>query len=295
MRKALFLKPGTLALAFGLLIGTLLARRTTEHFTSQETPSSALPMPDRAPRYARILKRYALVDLATLIGIPLALLALFLSTRAAQDAARQVESAQEQIQLTRLQVQPTFRVRSKERRVRQDSETEWIAYDRLSVTMSGNANDVGVTVTAAFVMRRGDHWIFSPVPNWWTSTGHSEMGPWASNPKLLIPLTKDKTIVGGAQLITYVVPGYNDMFDEFHQVYFRVDQVFSGKYFIAGPLSRRESEEEAMKCASLFEAPEENGATGRLIPLDATHPLTVRALVEASYVSPFPLDMCAAN
>jgi len=254
------------------------------------------PRPDvpvATPLYTRFLKRYAVVELATLIGIPLALLALFLNTR-------QVASTEKQIRLTQLQAQPTFQIHLHSlaiQKIRYGQENA--TYDRISLTMNGNAENFHVMIATAFVMRSGNRWVFSPV-DWWNTVGAEDVGPWVSNPRRLLQVANDSMIVGGVQLITYVIPAYDDVFGDSHQVSFRVDQVFSSNYIVNEPAPTPIPldpflNHSPQNCIDLFEDPGDNGAKGNPERLDITQPITVSALLKSSYTSPFSLDQCSAD
>jgi hypothetical protein len=92
------------------------------------------------PKSVEFIKRYALAEIAALIGIPLALVGLLLTAVAARDTARQLEVVQ-------VQSQPTFRLTL--RKVK--PEDLFRGYSELIVTSTGHAADISVQVRSAFI------------------------------------------------------------------------------------------------------------------------------------------------
>jgi hypothetical protein len=178
------------------------------------------------PRVIQFIKRYALAEVAAVVGVPLAVLGVFLTALATRDTARQLESSNQQLRLAKAAAQPTFYLGygpgSPRARLRSESTAQVPAYGRLILGMSGNAEDLSARAVSALIASEGDNtWIFAPVEPF------SEVVPPAERTIqwTVSPVIVDREQFGLASelsLTTIIQVRYRDVFGEYQYRYFRL-------------------------------------------------------------------------
>jgi hypothetical protein len=153
------------ALGLALAIGILVRRLGHRHMAREEgvPPAPVSPAPaNRISPLARFVRRHALAEIATIVGIPLGLLALVFTALAAWDTTRQLE-------FTQTQIQPVIQVTTHDQEIGTRGRGDPIlAYDQLAVAVEGRIRGGGAFVTSAFAMLdKNNEWSVAPV-EWWS-------------------------------------------------------------------------------------------------------------------------------
>jgi hypothetical protein len=228
-------------IAFGVVLALALTRLTAK--TSARRPTS-LPQPpdarspvaaEASPRFVRFIQRHALAEIATLFGIPLAVIGLLFTSLATRDTAqqfqlsnRQLEASIEQLRLSKQAAQPEFVLNG--HLVRGGSATSPGRFDRLSLEVRGAAKQISTRMDTALVRNRSTLEQGITYIDWWrwAGAGTGEAARWTSNPRLLSRLDsrRQKEIMW---LDTIVELSYADVFGQFHTKYFRVIEVLGAR------------------------------------------------------------------
>ena len=117
-----------------------------------------------------------MAEIATIVGIPLALIGLVFSTFALRDTARQVKLSIRQLTLAEEQSQPTFQFTPHiYREPNQPSTVLSPIHDRLILTMTGNAENIEADLYSAFVVNVSvtqgeitlDRLTIARIEDWW--------------------------------------------------------------------------------------------------------------------------------
>jgi hypothetical protein len=264
------------ALGVALAIGLLVRRLERRHMTREEGIRSAPISPAPANRIsplARFVRRHALAEIATIVGIPLGLLALVFTALAARDTTRQLE-------FTQTQIQPVIHVTTHDQEMGTQGHGDPIlAYDQLAVAVEGRIRGGSAFVTSAFAMLdRNNEWSVAPV-EWWSQVRprRGEIARWTTNPKLVKPLLRDRSVVNGTHLGTFIHVRYTDLLGVHHSEYFDLLETYSALYVHRG-LGQESSIGE--KCSSLIVSLKPEGE----IP---DKPITVAHLQAASFKLPY--------
>jgi hypothetical protein len=270
-----------LALTIGLLVRRLERRNTTREEGIASAPISPAPVGRISPP-ARFVRRYALAEIATIIGIPLGLLALVFTALAARDTASQLEFTARQLEFTQTQIQPVLRVTTHDQEIgiREEEGGEPIlAPDQLAITIEGSIRSGDAYAMSAFAMRDKNDWSVAPV-QWWNqvSPRRGEIARWTTNPKLLKPLLKDRSVVNGTHLGTIIQVQYTDLLGVEHSEYFGFTDVYSAAYAVYR--NRSETQPIPEKCASVV-------ASLKPEPEVPDRPITVARLQAGSFKVPY--------
>jgi hypothetical protein len=220
----------------------------------REEVISSAPIPpspeSRISPLARFVRRYALAEIATIVGIPLGLLALVFTALAARDTARQLEFTQAQIQLTQTQIQPVLQVTTHDQVLGIRAAGDPIlAYDELAITIEGSIRSGDAFAMSAFAMLNKNHrWSVAPF-QWWKEVRprRGELARWTTNPTLLKPLLMDRSVLNGTHLGTVIEIHYTDLLGVEHSEYFGLTDVYSAAYAY-----RSAAQQVSEECASLL-------------------------------------------
>jgi hypothetical protein len=226
--------------AFCIAVALLLTSRTPRSSARQPTSSSASPddtsppTSEASPRFVRFIHRHALAEIATLFGIPLAVVGLLFTSLATRDTAlqlqssnRQLEASIEQLRLAEQAVQPEFRLNG---HLVGGSEDDPARFDRISLEVTGAAKNISTTLDTALVLNRGGMKQGITYLDWWKweGAGPGEAARWTSNPRLLRRLD-DRQQKNFLWLDTIVELSYADVFGRFHTKYFRVIELLGAR------------------------------------------------------------------
>jgi hypothetical protein len=236
----------------------ILIRHQGEDSVSCPDESRDPPLPTEAnPRYTRFLKRYALAEIATIVGIPVALIALLLTNLTIREAARQVELGAKQLEASQEQAQPHFRL------VEHESDTFIRIPDELTLTMNGAAAEPTPFIYSIFFTKQPDGSYQFIRENWWVETqepdARSIRWKWRSEPERLRRFEDDP--------ITYLTIILVDYFDVF--------QVHGRKYF---GFSRDFDSNSWSSAHSILDAAAANRCLHEVIFPAATSPLPTKAI-----------------
>jgi hypothetical protein len=126
------------------------------------------------------------------------------------------------------------------------------------------------------MMDKNNEWSVAPV-QWWSqvSPRRGEIGRWTTNPKLLKPLLKDRSVVNGTHLGTIIYIQYTDLLGVEHSEYFGLTDTYSAVY-----VNRSSPQQIPEECASL---------SSSLVPEPAVphRPITVARLQAGSFKLPY--------
>jgi hypothetical protein len=208
----------------------------------------------------------------------LGLLALLFTALAARDTTRQLE-------FTQTQIQPVIQVTTHDQEIGTHRNGDPIlAHDQLAVTIEGRIRDGGAIVTSAFAMLdKNNEWSVAPV-EWWSEVkpGRGEIARWTTNPKLVKPLLKDRSVVNGTHLGTFIAVGYTDLLGVHHWEHFALAETYSATYVKQSSLGQASPEQSliAKECESLVNSLKSEGE----IP---DRPMTVAHLQAGSFKLPY--------
>jgi hypothetical protein len=212
--------------------------------SSSQSPGERAPVAaETSPRFASFIHRHALAEIATLFGIPLAVIGLLFTTLATRDAAREQQVANEQLAASIDQVRVAEQAAQPElflqgRLVPGASANSPDRFNRLSLEVRGVARQVRTEIdTAIVVTDRADQRI--TYIDWWTWAGArtGEAASWTSSPRLLRGL--DRRQQKKAMWVDSIVSvSYADVFGKFHTKYFRVTERLGARSpYATGPAS----------------------------------------------------------
>jgi hypothetical protein len=237
-------------------------------------PAPFSPAPaNRISPLARFVRRHALAEIATIVGIPLGLLALLFTVLAARDTTRQLE-------FTQTQIQPVIQIITHDQEIGTRGRGDPIlAYAQLAVAIEGSIRGGSAFVTSAFAMLdKNNEWSVTPV-EWWSQVRprRGEIARWTTNPKLVKPLLKDRSVVNGTHLGTFIHVRYTDLLGVDHSEYFNLAETYSAVYVNRGSAQQSSI---AKECSSLVTSlrPESE------IP---DQPITVAHLQAGSFKLPY--------
>lgn len=227
-------------IAFGVALALALSRLTSK--SSARRPTSSPQPPDArspvaaeaSPRFIRFIQRHALAEIATLFGIPLAVVGLLFTSLATRDTAqqfqlsnRQLEASIEQLRLAKQAAQPEFVLNG--HLVRGGSANSPGRFDRLSLEVRGAAKQLSTSIDTALVRISNFEQGITYLDWWrWAGAGTGEAARWTSNPRLLNGLDsrRQKEIMW---LSTIIELSYADGFGQFHTKYFTVIEVLGAR------------------------------------------------------------------
>jgi hypothetical protein len=157
-----------------------------------------------------LVKKYALAEFAALIGIPLALVGLMLTSFATRDTARQ-------LQLVKAQSQPTFSLTLHPVK----AADVFAGYNELVITLAGNAESIVANVDSVFIVGglRGKPRRLFPYPAWDSSPPkEGQVARFEADPSAFSDLRKqrDQIILASTVTIHYV-----DLFGDSHKKYYQ--------------------------------------------------------------------------
>ena len=287
-------------LALALFVG-FLARRLGQKGTPPEgappLPTRSLPVDDSA-KLAHLIRRWGLVELATLVALPLALLGLLFTALATRDTAKQLETSNRQLSFAQAQIQPIFKARGHVQIIAKTNGSPRSAFDQLAITIEGNVRNVGAGAMSAFAMlNRDNSWSVAPI-DWWTPATpmREEVARWTSNPKLLRPLLKDKSVINGTHMSTIIALHYEDLVGAEHDEYFALVETFSAvntTEAYPGLMAYADGSE----CHSLISSLQPGISSNSVAhPVDATKTITVAKLrASSSKFSYKPVAKCVGE
>jgi hypothetical protein len=267
-------------LGLALAIGLLIRRLERGHMTREEAiaPAPVSPAPaNKISPLARFVRRHALAEIATIVGIPLGLLALLFTALAARDTTRQLE-------FTQRQIQPVIQITTHDQEIGKDANGDpRYVTDQLAVAIEGRIRDGGASVTSAFAMLdKNNEWSVTRV-EWWSEVRprRGEIARWSTNPKLVKPLLKDRSVVNGTHLGTFIHVGYMDLAGVHHSEYFAIAETYSATHANSGSANQGTPEPSsiAKECESLVNSLELEGE----IP---DRPITIAHLQAGSFKFP---------
>ena len=211
----------------------------------------APPTPASHPQPIGFIRRYGITELATIIGIPLALIGLFLNFIATRDTSRELASSNRQLQLAEQLAQPTLRLKthiSSPALLRSEER-----YDRLALEVDGTTPEISAVVLPVFLLRdaKGDTSITSAL-NWWRSVGpeQGEAERWIAKPSLLVRGSNENRSKDDVLLLSTVEATYTDVFGKEHRKYLAaVEQISGFEEFRPSGTYRLRKESTAEKCA----------------------------------------------
>jgi hypothetical protein len=220
------------SVALAVLVTRLVARDPAPPRTAPSPHPAPRPSasPERSPRFVRFIRRYAVAEIAALIGIPLAVVSLVYAALATRDTAlqlessnRQLEASIEQLRLAEQSAQPEFVLNG---HLRQGGSAGRPArFDRLSLEMRGTARDVSARVETVFGLQTDNIELTYAITffEWWrwAGAGIGEAASWTSNPRLLSGLD-DREHEKSVILFSLIEVSYADIFGRYHTRYFSV-------------------------------------------------------------------------
>jgi hypothetical protein len=239
-------------MALGAVLALLLMRRSSR--TTGEQPRS-FPVPPPAtpvvvnepsPRFVRFIHRYAVAEIAALIGIPLAVIGLTFTALATRDAAlqaessnRQLEASIEQLRLSEQAAQPELSLNG--HLARGGGANSPGRFDRLSISVTGTAKHISARIETVFGLQADNVEPEFDVTffEWWrwAGAGTAEAASWTANPELLRELDAHR-LRTTAIMFSLVEVSYADVFGRFHTKYFWVNEVLGRRSpYAVGPAS----------------------------------------------------------
>jgi hypothetical protein len=278
-------------LALGLFVG-FMARRLRQERTALAGRFYPVPTPSRQVEESsvltRFIRRHGLVELATLVALPLALFGLLFTALATRDTARQLEISNRQLSFAQAQIQPVFKVSGHQRIIGETNGIPRLAFDQLAVNIEGGTREAGAIAMSAFgMLNRDNSWSAAPI--WWWNDAtprHGEIARWTANPKLLKPLLRDKSVVNGTHLGTIINIRYVDLVGGEHEVYFALAETFSAING-ADAVPQLVSESYGPECNELMTSLLPGSSNSAPHPVDATRSVTVARLRASSSKLPY--------
>lgn len=243
-----------------LLVGFLLGRNTARNTASGDRsspddpkapttpPNPPTPPPSPAPpRYVTFLKHYAVAELAAVIGIPLAVLALAVSAIATRDTARQLQSSNSQLRLAERQARPILTLKGYPPRSANDLRG---GFDHLALEVEGPAEDVEARVLTAILLRDDEAVAVVATSDWWKPTGpvQGETARWLSKPSVLAEVN-DKTSRKDIILMSIIEVSFLNVFGATQHAYFSSVDGLAG-YWEEAPygVHRMRNESQTQRC-----------------------------------------------
>jgi hypothetical protein len=216
---------GLITIVLGQIVAAHLLKRAVQGLKPPTGLKPQVPTPTM-PRPVPLLERYKLLQVLSAAAAIATLITVIFAFQAAKDAERQLS-------LTRVQLEPDFRVTPHERVItdRKRNSSAYIAsYDRLIFTVNGSAQDVTIFEKSYFAYLLASHpsTLRVHLVSWWNQQNPEvgELARWTANPSVLDGLVGD-TSFSRFNTISIFYIGYLNALGERRTKAFVVDSTFN--------------------------------------------------------------------